>query len=241
MAIYKCKYRIGFTDIDKNNLIKNRAIIKILENAGGMHSDSIKCGYTDIEETGKGWVILAWKIKVLSRPKYNTEVETHTWARDINKIFTFRDYKMYDENGNLAVIATSKWAMIDVKKGKIAEITPKIEKDYQPEEISVFEERKIDKLAEPETVILKRECPVLRGDIDMNGHVHNVNYLNYAYETLPAEVYENETLNNIEIMYKRQIKPDDKIICLYTKQGGKHIVTIKSKDEKTLHAIVELY
>ena len=189
MAIYKCKYRIGFTDIDKNNLIKNRAIIKILENAGGMHSDSIKCGYTDIEETGKGWVILAWKIKVLSIPKYNTEVETHTWVRDINKIFTYRDYKMYDEDGNLAAIATSKWAMIDVKRGKIAEITSKIEEDYQPEDISVFEERKIDKLAEPETVILKRDCPVLRGDIDMNGHVHNVNYLNYAYETLPAEVY----------------------------------------------------
>ena len=241
MAIYKCKYRIGFTDIDKNNLIKNRAIIKILENAGGMHSDSIKCGYTDIEETGKGWVILAWKIKVLSRPKYNTEVETHTWVRDINKIFTYRDYKMYDEDGNLAVIATSKWAMIDVKRGKIAEITSKIEKDYQPEDISVFEERKIDKLAEPETVILKRDCPVLRGDIDMNGHVHNVNYLNYAYETLPAEVYENETLNNIEIMYKRQIKLGDKIVCFYTKENNKHIVTIKSEDEQTLHAIVELY
>lgn len=156
MAVYKCKYRIGFTDIYKNNEINNRAIIKILENAGGMHSDSAKCGYSNIEETGKGWVILAWKIKVLSRPKYNTEVETHTWARDINKIFTYRDYEVYDENGNLAVIATSKWAMIDVNKGKIAEITPEIEQEYKPEDTSVFEERKIDKLAEPKTVILKK-------------------------------------------------------------------------------------
>ena len=134
MAVYKCKYRIGFTDIYKNNEINNRAIIKILENAGGMHSDSIKCGYSDVERTGRGWVILAWKIKVLSRPKYNTEVETHTWVRDINKIFTYRDYEMYDEGGKLAVIATSKWAMIDTKRGKIAEITPEIEKDYNPEE-----------------------------------------------------------------------------------------------------------
>ena len=28
MAVYKCKYRIGFTDIYKNNEINNRAIIK---------------------------------------------------------------------------------------------------------------------------------------------------------------------------------------------------------------------
>ena len=235
MAVYKCKYRIGFTDIYKNNEINNRAIIKILENAGGMHSDSIKCGYSDVERTGRGWVILAWKIKVLSRPKYNTEVETHTWVRDINKIFTYRDYEMYDEDG------TSKWAMIDTKRGKIAEITPEIEKDYNPEEKSVFEERKIDKLTEPNTVILEKDCSVLRGDIDMNAHVHNINYLNYAYETLPDEVYENNIFNNIEIMYKRQIKLGDKIVCLYTKEENKHIVTIKSEDEKTLHAIVELY
>lgn len=241
MAVYKCKYRIGFTDIYKNNEINNRAIIKILENAGGMHSDSIKCGYSDVERTGRGWVILAWKIKVLSRPKYNTEVETHTWVRDINKIFTYRDYEIYDEDGKLAVIATSKWAMIDTKRGKIAEITPEIEKDYNPEEKSVFEERKIDKLTEPDTVILKKDCSVLRGDIDMNAHVHNINYLNYAYETLPDEVYENNIFNNIEIMYKRQIKLGDKIVCLYTKEEKKHIVTIKSEDEKTLHAIVELY
>ena len=31
---------------------------------------------------------------------------------------------MYEEDGKLAVIATSKWAMIDTKRGKIAEITP---------------------------------------------------------------------------------------------------------------------
>ena len=75
----------------------------------------------------------------------------------------------------------------------------------------------------------------------MNAHVHNINYLNYAYETLPDEVYENNIFNNIEIMYKRQIKLGDKIVCLYTKEENKHIVTIKSEDEKILHAIVELY
>ena len=33
----------------------------------------------------------------------------------------------------------------------------------------------------------------------------------------------------------------DKIVCFYTKENNKHIVTIKSEDEQTLHAIVELY
>ena len=57
----------------------------------------------------------------------------------------------------------------------------------------------------------------------MNAHVHNINYLNYAYETLPDEVYENNIFNNIEIMYKRQIKLGDKIVCLYTKEENNKV------------------
>ena len=42
-------------------------------------------------------------------------------------------------------------------------------------------------------------------------------------------------------MYKRQIKLDDNIICYYTQNENENIVTIKSEDDKTLHAIIKLY
>ena len=47
--------------------------------------------------------------------------------------------------------------------------------------------------------------------------------------------------NNIEIMYKKQIKYGEPITCIYTMEENQNIVTIKSQDEKTLHAIVKLY
>ena len=61
----------------------------------------------------------------------------------------------------------------------------------------------------------------------------------YIIDTLKS--CSGQSYNNIEIIYKTQIKLGDKIVCLYTKEENKHIVTIKSEDEKTLHAIVELY
>ena len=42
-------------------------------------------------------------------------------------------------------------------------------------------------------------------------------------------------------MYKKQIKLGDEINCYYSKEEDKNIITIKSKDDKILHAIVELY
>jgi acyl-ACP thioesterase len=62
-----------------------------------------------------------------------------------------------------------------------------------------------------------------------------------AYEALPEDIYAKEESDNIEIMYKKQIHLNDPITCIYSNEENKNIVTIKSKDEKTLHAIVKLF
>lgn len=241
MAIYKCKSRIGLEDVGYSNKITNKAIIKILENAGGMHSESLNLGLNSIEITGFSWILLGWKVKVIVRPRYNEELTVNTWGRESNRAFTYRDYELYDESGNLCIIATSKWAIVDIKNGHLAEITPELIEPYKCEEKKVFNSDYSFKLKEPETIDREIRYKVQRRDIDINKHVHNLYYLDFAYEALPEEIYENFEFNNIEIMYKRQTKLNDEIKCLYTKDGEQNIVTIKSIDDNLLHAIIKLY
>lgn len=239
--IYKCTYRIGLTDVRMSNNMTNKSILKVLENAGGMHSEEVGYGLNSIEKTGLSWVLLGWKVKVIKRPKYNTQISIHTWARDSNRVFTYRDYEIYDDNNNLLVIATSKWTLVDINKGKMAELTPEIINLYKREDKSVFEERNMPKLKEPASAISEISYPILRSDIDINNHVHNLYYLDFAYEALPEDAYRAEECDNIEIMYKKQIKLGDKIVCKYSKENNEHIISIKSEDESVLHAIVKLY
>ena len=241
MAIYKCKSRIGLEDVGYSNKITNKAIIKILENAGGMHSESLNLGLNSIEITGFSCILLGWKVKVIVRPRYNEELTVNTWGRESNRAFTYRDYELYDESGNLCIIATSKWAIVDIKNGHLAEITPELIEPYKCEEKKVFNSDYSFKLKEPETIDREIRYKVQRRDIDINKHVHNLYYLDFAYEALPEEIYENCEFNNIEIMYKRQTKLNDEIKCLYTKDGEQNIVTIKSIDDNLLHAIIKLY
>ena len=239
--IYKTNYRLGLEDVGKFNKITNKAILRILENAGGMQSEKIGYGLTNTEKTGLSWILLGWKVKVLKRALYNEVIEVRTWARDSNKVFTYRDYEMYNEKGELLVIATSKWTLINIFEGKIASLTPELISAYEGEEKSVFEERTIQKLKEPQTQISKIDYKILRSDMDINEHVHNLYYLDFAYEALPLEIYKAEENNNIEIMYKKQIKYGEPITCIYTMEENQNIVTIKSQDDKTIHAIVKLY
>ncbi len=234
------KYTLGLTDVGRKNKISNKAIIKMLEDVGGIESEKAGYGLNEIEENNLSWVLLAWKVKVLRRPIYNEEVIARTWARDGNKIFTYRDYEIYDSNGNLCVIATSKWTLVDIRTLKLVGISEEVRSKYTFFNKSVFEEE-IEKLKEPKSVIKENDYKILRSQIDVNRHVHNLYYLDIAYEILPEDIYYGEEKDNIEITYKKQIKLNDDIMCKYTIEDGKDIVTIKSKDNKVLHAIVRLY
>ena len=119
-------------------------------------------------------------------------------------------------------------------------ITEEIIGKYNTEEKEVFPGEKLDKLQIPEEFLSSINYTVKRKDIDINKHMHNLYYLDLAYEALPEEVYELRPFDNVRIMYKKEIKYGDTVVCKYTKKADKHIVVIESEDNKYLHSIIEL-
>ena len=241
MAIYESKFIIGVTDICKNREIKNKAILRMFQDIAGMQSDKVHFGINDIDRTKLSWIILNWKIQVLKRPIYNDKVIIKTWIRDANKVFLYRDFEMCDNLGNILAIGTSKWAFINIDTKELTSIPKDVINAYEEEEKSVFEKRIIPKLKEASNYISKVDYKILRRDIDVNEHVHNLNYLDIAYEALPYAMYNQTECNNLEILFKKQIKFNDKIIAAYAKEKNENIIAIKSEDEETLHAIIKLF
>ncbi|MCI8470729.1 MAG: hypothetical protein HFJ35_04520 [Clostridia bacterium] len=239
--IYKEKFKIGLKDVWKGKEVSNKAILEYLEDIASYHSDSVGYGINTTDSTHLTWLLLDWKVKIIKRPEYGQTLEIHTWSRYIVKCYAYRDFEIYDENNNLCVIASSKWLLINNQTAKIAKVEQEMADKYESElDKSVFEEKEIEKIKEPENYKSSIIYQVKRKDIDVIGHVHNLYYLDIAYETLPQEVYEQRPFNEIRIMYKKEIKLGDKVKCKYAYQNNKHIVGIKSQDEKTLHAIIEL-
>lgn len=238
--IYTEKFKIPLKDIGKDNKIKNRAVLEILENIACYHSDLVGYGVNNIKETKVTWILLDWKLKVINRPTYGQVLTVNTWGKGMNKFFTYRDYEIYDNNNNLCAIATSKWALIDTEKGKMSRLTENIINAYKPEEKTVFEENSLDKVKIPEEFSNTIKYEVIRKDIDINKHMHNLYYLDLAYEALPDEIYNKRPFDYVRITYKKEIKLGEKVNCKYVEQDGKYVIVIKSEDETVIHAIVEL-
>lgn len=239
--IFSEKFKIPLKDIGKDNYIKNRAILEIFENIATHHSDLAGYGPNDIESKKVSWILFDWKLKVVKRPRYGEILNVNTWGRFMKRTYTYRDFEMYDAQNNLCVIGTSKWALVNIETGRISKISEDIAESYKIEEKSVFNVDELDKINIPEQFDSEIKYKVSRRDIDLNGHMHNLYYLDLAYEALPEEVYEKRPFDNIRIQYKKEVKINDIIKCKYTFKDDNHIVTIcNGEDENKIHAIIIL-
>ena len=183
------------------------------------------------------------RLKVLKRIGGEENIRIQTWGRLVTKIFVLRDFKVFNEKGELCAIATSKWCLVDTTKGKIAKMPDNLQEIYGGfHDESVFGITDVPKLAQPtSTPIAADTYKIRRFDLDLNKHVHNLNYLNIAYELLPEDVYDGEELNNVEILYKRELKYGDIVKSYLYKDNDVYTVVLKSQDDSLLHSIIKLY
>lgn len=240
--IFSANFRVGLTLLSKSNELSNKGLLSILEDAAEMHSASVGYGVTDIERTNLSWALLNWKVKIFRRAKHGENVTVKTWARPSNKLQFFRDFELYDSEGNVIAIGSSKWVLIDIFTHKIVKLTENIESKYQPEDKTVFDDEEsitLPKLKEIDNYTVSLFYKIRRADIDINDHVNNLCYLDIAKEILPENINGDLEGSEFEIMFRYQIKLDDDITVYYGVDNGFHYVVVKSNNDECLHSVMK--
>lgn len=232
-------FRIGLSMLGQSTYISNKGFLSILQDIAEMHSASVGYGVTDIDKTNYSWALLNWKIQFFNRPKYGETLTIKTWSRYSSKLYCYRDFEIYDSNQKLIAIASSKWVLIDVSKGRIAKLEDELMELYNPENKSVFNIVEIDKISEPTSIDNTINYRIRKADIDVNNHVNNLCYVDIALEAFPGSTNEFNSCNNFEIMYKHQIRLDDEVDVSFTVQNNENYVVIKSDNGKKLHSIIK--
>ena len=148
-------------------------------------------------------------------------------------------FEILDENGDAIVIATSKWVVINTETRKIVHIDDNIMTAYEMENKCVFEEPELEKLKEPSVFEYESEYVIKNSDVDFVGHVHNLNYIDLAYNAFPENVYNLRPFDKFRISYKKEIKAGEKIKCKYVCDDKQHIVCLFDEQDK-LHSIISM-
>jgi len=224
--IFEEKYQPVIEDYTKEGKVSLFAVLKIFENAGSRHSDLAGDSVFKGNENTKAWVLTDWQVEILSYPSYGESIDVKTWSQELNSpVVASRDFLLYG-NGRICAKGTTRWVLYDLKAGRPCRIEKELLEKYQPEDKAVFEDTRLIKITVPEQFQQETRIAVRRSDIDFNGHIHNLIYLDFALQALPENVYEEQKFKGLRISYKTAVKSEKEIICRYAQTGDTHIVGI---------------
>jgi len=183
---HKHQLRVHSYEIDLNQNLSIPAIFNYLQEIAWEHADKLKYGFNHLHEKGQIWVLSRIEVEIYEQPKWTDELTLITWPRGADGIFALRDYEFYNSAGDKIIAATSSWIVLDINTRRPVRVN-----DWYMG-FDFAERTAIGRVAskiKDETIppVFTEQFDVRIGDIDVNQHVNNVRYIDWAYNTFTIE------------------------------------------------------
>ena len=207
--IYQEKIFINSNDVDDHFDLKISTIFKYLQQVSTNHSELIGLGMKDTVDKGMFWVITRMRVKILKMPHMLETLTVTTHPGNMMMFLFPRFYEVYNESGELVILASSVWALLDINTHKV--VTKPLEEGFDYEGTSLSED-----LPTPGKVIFDKlikieDRKVRYNDIDLNRHLNNTKYIDYIIDTHDINFYKKYRVNEILINYEKEIKNGDSV------------------------------
>jgi acyl-ACP thioesterase len=193
-------FRVGFGDIDPSDRLTIGAAFDYFQEAAIQHAEELGVGRESMARTGTVWILSRMSVVIERRPRYDELITVRSWPRGWEKLFAVRDYDILDETGKAVVRGRSGWLIVDIEKRRplrpqaVVETLPKNEGlDALPAGIVSLDTR--------ENLTLAGDRTSRYSDIDFNGHVNNVRYIQWIQDVTAPTVLEKADTLRLDINY----------------------------------------
>lgn len=184
-----------------------------LLNAADFHSTDRGFGMKRLMEMKRSWVLSRLAIEMDEMPLQYTKFNVETWVESAMRFFTSRNFAVVGLDGKAYGYGRSIWAMIDTET-------------RQPTDIFSIDNGAINDWIEKD-----KACPIDKGgrvkmtdeaelvhaidtfynDVDINGHINSVKYIEHVLDLWPLEWYREHQIRRFEIAYVAEAHAGDRL------------------------------
>ena len=213
LSVYEKKVIINSRDVDGAGHCKASALLGYLQDASAEHTMLCGCGRKEmVERYHVFWMLTRIQVQ-LERPiRWLDELTIKTCHRSARGILLYRDYEL-SVNGQFTGAACALWVLPDLQTRKLLNVTqtPIVELNEIAGGLSP-RIRKLTALHAPENLTLIEERLMRYSDTDVNAHVNNTKYADFACDALDfAHRPENTFVSELEITYHEECQPGERI------------------------------
>ena len=207
--IYQEKIFINSNDVDDHYDLKISTIFKYLQQVSTNHSELLGIGMKTTVDQGMFWVITRMHVKILKMPHMLETLTVTTHPGDLMMFIFPRYYEIYNETGELVIVASSAWVLLDNNTHKV--VTKPYGDGFEYKGISLPEDLSLPGRVAAENLTKVEDRLVRYNDIDLNGHLNNTKYIDYIIDTHDIYFYKKYRVNEILINYEKEIKNGDSV------------------------------
>lgn len=218
-------FTIKYSEVDYFKRLTPWNLLNFLEETGFYHSMLAGDGSEAMEKRHETWVVYKWYLQINKYPTWQDKIQVSTWMSEAKGYKAFREFVVRDSEKNIIAVARMVCMLVDTAKGAAKRIPAEMEEAYGIDAANSctydFNNFSLNTEADKKT-----QFPVRMSDIDSNGHVNNAKYLEWFAENIPLETCLHYQMNQIEIIYRQQVK------------YGKMVSVLSSRTEESTQGIV---
>ena len=221
---YEHTIRLSGMDADGRGICKASALLNHLQIAAALAAEDGGFGREALVERYGAFWMLARSWFRLERPlRWEDKITIRTWHRGGKSAIMYRDYDIFVD-GELVGESVSGWVLASVQTrrllrlGDVAELagtgggelckTMTLAKLHHPAQLEEVERRRMR-----------------YSDTDINGHVNNIRYADFACDAVEAECMAEDTfLSEMQIGYLAECRPGQTLTLQVGGQGdGRYV------------------
>ena len=190
-----------------------------LLNCAGFHAAERGFGIAELNENHYTWVLSRLAVELEDMPRAYQKFSVQTWVENVYRLFTDRNFAILDEKGRPLGYARSVWAMISMETRRPADLLT-----LHGGAITGY--------------VCDKECPIDRpgrikvgggspeaeyqtkySDIDINGHVNSIKYIEHILDLFPLDMFREKTVRRVEMAYVAESYYGDRLTFFRERKG----------------------
>ena len=211
-------------------------------NAADFHSTDRGFGMKYLMTINRSWVLSRLAIEMTEMPGQHERYSVETWVESAMRFFTSRNFRVTGSDGRVLGFGRSIWAMIDTETRQPTDIflidNGAINNWIVTDKTCPIEQSSRVKMSEKAGFV--RSIDVNYNDIDINGHVNSVKYIEHTLDLWDIDWYREHRLKRFEIAYVAETHYGDRL-SFYREQTAENESCVRLvKTEKQTGKEVEV-
>ena len=224
--------------MDFKDELKLSTILAYFEEAACASADELGFGYRFVKPRGYAFMVTNLTMQFTRPVSLFDKVSVHTWPLPPSYVTFGREYQLF-ANDDCVIRASSRWCLVDMASGKIAQSKVIDNQDYSTYNVSRALD--INRWKLPSFPIeegeLKFKIKIFNSEYDHNMHVNNTRYADYCLNCFSIAELAEKTISKFSISYVKQCREGD-FLRFYKKETeeGALIVGVNELDELVVQA-----